>query len=306
MSRTRTTALLAATVVALGAAGACGSEPAAAPEPPTARSTSTSAPATTSTTVERPTALRDELVEVRGARMHLHCEGAGAPTVLLLAGFTDGGDAWGSLQTAMTAQTRVCSYARFGTGTSDPAPTAQTFATEADDLRTMLDTAGEPGPYVLVGHSFGGPEAVTFADQYADDVTGLMLIDASPAGWYDAVCSVPDDGSDDANTFGELCASLTDPAANPERLDAAAAFTGVGNVDSLGDLPMVVVTVAQRSYTGVAASDVEGLTEIWIAGQADWAALSTASKVVPVDGVGHYIHLERPWLVTELLEGLLP
>jgi hypothetical protein len=34
----------------------------------------------------------DELVEVGGARLHVRCSGEGRPTVVLIAGFNDGGD----------------------------------------------------------------------------------------------------------------------------------------------------------------------------------------------------------------------
>ncbi|MBV9952273.1 MAG: alpha/beta hydrolase [Acidimicrobiia bacterium] len=302
LSRMRTAALLAVGAVILGGAAACGS--AAAPAG-TGGSRASARDATTATR-RRPVGRRDQLVSVRGARMHLRCEGSGATTVVLIAGLTDGGDGWGPLRASMIARTRVCDYARFGTGTSDPAPTDQTFSTEAADLRTLLRVAGEPGPYVLVGHSFGGPEAVTFAHRYADDVAGLMLIDASPAGWYDAVCSVPDDGSAQPNTFGELCASLSNPAANPERLDAPPSFAAVANITSLGDLPMVVLSGSERSFAGVSASELGQLTRLWNAGQAAWARLSTASQLVPVEHVGHYIHLELPELVIELLRRLLP
>ena len=40
-----------------------------------------------STTVARPTTLVDELVPVHGARLHVHCDGAGPTTVVLIAGF---------------------------------------------------------------------------------------------------------------------------------------------------------------------------------------------------------------------------
>ena len=69
------------------------------------------------------------------------------------------------------------------------APT-QTFETQAPDLHALARQAGEPGPYVVVGHSFGGAEAVTFTSQYPDEVTGLMLVDASPTTWPTTACSV--------------------------------------------------------------------------------------------------------------------
>ena len=49
--------------------------------------TSTTVPATT---LARPAALVDELVLVHGARLHVHCEGAGPTTVVLIAGFGGG------------------------------------------------------------------------------------------------------------------------------------------------------------------------------------------------------------------------
>ena len=238
--------------------------------------------------------------------MHLRCDGSGASTVLLIAGFTDGGDSWGELPASLTDRARVCSYARFGTGTSDPPPSDQTFATEAEDLRSLLEGAGEPGPYVVVGHSYGGPEAVTFAARFGTDVDGLLLIDASPSTWYDTVCSVADDGSDMAQEFVDSCAAQTDPARNPERLDATAAFAGVAAIDSLGDLPLIVVTAADRPYPGLATSEAARLTEVWLEGQSHWTGLSTSSRLVRVDDVGHHVHLDRPDLVADLARQLLP
>ena len=47
-----------------------------------------------STTVARPTTVVDELVPVNGARLHLHCDGAGPTTVVLIAGFSGSTDSW--------------------------------------------------------------------------------------------------------------------------------------------------------------------------------------------------------------------
>ncbi len=127
----------------------------------TSASSTTVAPATT-TTVERPGQLVDELVSVSNGRMHIRCIGSGAMTVLLIAGWDDGGDKWGDIEPAISEHAHVCSYARFGTGTSDAPSSTQTFETQAADLHALLHKAGEPGPYVVLGHSFGGAEAVTF------------------------------------------------------------------------------------------------------------------------------------------------
>ena len=43
----------------------------------------------------------------------------------------------------------------------------------------MLEGADIDGPYVLVGHSFGGLYMQTYAAQYPDEVAGVTLVESS-------------------------------------------------------------------------------------------------------------------------------
>jgi len=255
----------------------------------------------------RPTTAIDELVPIgaAGARLHIRCAGDGPETVVLIAGFGDGGDSWDAIVPGLAEHARSCVYARYGTGTSDPPATDQTFATEADDLHALLQAVGEPGPYVLVGHSFGGAEAVTFADRYRAEVDGLLLLDASPVGWPDAVCAVPDDGSAATADYRLACDLVADPSANPERLDAATAFAEAGTIDSLGDLPTVVATAAVHARPGLDPATVAALDDVWAVGQQHWASLSTNAELVPVPDTGHYIQLDQPELVSGWIRRLV-
>jgi pimeloyl-ACP methyl ester carboxylesterase len=255
--------------------------------------------------VVRPSGVVDELVLVHGARLHVRCVGSGPVTVLLLAGFEDTGGSWGAIEPTLSESSRVCSYDRFGDGTSDPPPRPQTFASQAKDLRKLLRAVKEPGPYVLVGHSFGGAEAVTFSKLFAKDVRGLLLLDASPTTWNKALCAVPDDGSDVARSVQQLCASLADPAKNKEHLNGPVAFREVAKIRSLGRLPLIVATDADRAY-GLAPEVEARLTEAWNRGQDRWASLSSSGKVVPVSNTSHYIQLDQPAVVIEQVQALLP
>ena len=258
-----------------------------------------------STPVARPTALVDELVPVHGSRLHVHCEGAGPTTVVLIAGFGGGRDSWAAIEPTMSQTTRVCSYERFGDGTSEAPPAPQTFATEADDLHTLLQSAGEPGPYVIVGHSFGGPEAVTFASKFPAEVRGMLLIDASPLTWNTAICAVPDDGSDTAHVFIDLCTQQSSPANNGEHLDAPTAFADVAAINSLGAVPMIVVTADHHSYPGLASTEEARLDDVWNEGQAHWRSLTPSAQLISVDNTSHNIQLDRPEVVLDKIQQLL-
>jgi pimeloyl-ACP methyl ester carboxylesterase len=122
------------------------------------------------------------LVNVGGYRMHIHCTGTGSPgnpTVILDAG--NGGSSldWSLVQPDVATFTRVSSYDRAGYGWSDTGPMPRTSARIVKELHTLLVKAGIPGPYVLVGHSFGGLNVRLYAYTYPQEVAGLILVDSS-------------------------------------------------------------------------------------------------------------------------------
>jgi pimeloyl-ACP methyl ester carboxylesterase len=128
---------------------------------------------------QRAHAMPGHLYDVGGYRLHLDCSGSGGPTVVLSSGLGAISANWARIVPAVAGTTRVCAYDRAGQGWSDDPPQLQDGLAAAAELHTLLDRAGEHGPYVLVGHSIGGDYAMTYAARYPEQVAGMVLLDAT-------------------------------------------------------------------------------------------------------------------------------
>jgi pimeloyl-ACP methyl ester carboxylesterase len=117
------------------------------------------------------------MVDVGDHQLHLTCTGEGLPTVVLEAPAAGLSAAWGGVQPGLADTTRVCSYDRAGLGWSEAREGAFEPGLAIDDLRRLLDGAGEPGPYVLVGQGLGASLVQAFAARYAADTRALVLVD---------------------------------------------------------------------------------------------------------------------------------
>lgn len=128
-------------------------------------------------TTSEPTPL-GKLVNLGGHRLHVNCSGKGSPTVVVENGLGDFSFDWILVQSRVSRFSRICTYDRAGYAWSDPGPKPRTFAQINLELRDALSKLGEPGPFVLVGHSYGGQLCAA----YPHDVAGMVLVDASFEG----------------------------------------------------------------------------------------------------------------------------
>jgi len=120
-----------------------------------------------------------QMVDVGGYKLHLYCQGSGSPTVILVAGFGGFSLDWSLVQPEVAQTTRVCAYDLAGFGWSERGPNAPTMENIVAELHTLLTEGGIEGPYVLVGHSVGGPYVRAYAFRHPEEVVGLVLVDDS-------------------------------------------------------------------------------------------------------------------------------
>jgi pimeloyl-ACP methyl ester carboxylesterase len=208
------------------------------------------------------------MIDVGGHRLYIECTGTGSPVVVLQSGLGESSSYWTRIAPAVAASTTVCAYDRAGHGRSDEAGSQDGIAL-ATDLHTLLERAGVAGPYVLVGHSSGGAYVRVFADRYADQVAGMVLLDAQPADAFSAlpdypafyqnyrrvatlspslarigllgpILGLPADQSTPAAARG----ARDEVFALPTALQQALALT------SLGDRPLIVVTAGSGQQAG--------------------------------------------------------
>jgi pimeloyl-ACP methyl ester carboxylesterase len=115
-------------------------------------------------------------VDAGGHRLNMLVLGQAGPTVVLESGL-GGGIGWEQVRAEIGRFATVVTYDRAGLGQSEPGPKPRTARQIASELHTALANAGLPPPYVLVGHSMGGPYVRVFAAEYSRETAGIVLVD---------------------------------------------------------------------------------------------------------------------------------
>ena len=295
MRHTARWVVVAAWLVAISACGGSEeSDDAATPQtetvPDTVRSTETPASTADSdgsttpvspVTPGGPTAVE---VTIDGRSLAGWCSGdsdEGSPTVVLSSGLGNRGSQLVSIETALKAESRVCSYDRAGLGGSDPAATPQTFTDVVDDLNTFLVQGHIDPPYVLVGHSMGGSIVIRYAQQHAADVAGFVAMNPIPpfTSWIARASEVqsPEELQSMEIDFYE--------GANDEGIDLRDTDLTIEEPVS-DDIPYVVM------YAEDCPGDFcDRIRPVLQAATEEFASLGDRGKFIAVPGAGHDLYI---------------
>jgi pimeloyl-ACP methyl ester carboxylesterase len=123
-----------------------------------------------------------KMVDLGGYRVHVLAEGEarGRTPIVWFGGSHSAGGVMSHLHNQLRADTRSILIDRPGTGWSDTGPFPRTTAREADEIVLALEKAGERGPFVFVGYSFGGLLVANIARRRPDLTAKLVLLDPTP------------------------------------------------------------------------------------------------------------------------------
>ena len=280
-------------------------------------------------------------VEIPGGRkIYLECRGSGGPTVILASGHGNAADIWGEkarveYQEAMpdlypglelpvrgpavlpgvARLTHVCAYDRPNNrlrdgrpSRSDPVPQPVTAGSSVADLHALLRAAQVPGPYLLVGHSFGGLIARLYATTYPRQVAGLVEVEASTEfirDLYTPQQSAATDqvfreldttpGFDPPLEFGDFNTSFDQMIRAKEARPLRPTLPMVVLTRGLPDLiPPELVPLLPPGFP-----DEATIERVWQKAQ-DWlAALVPYARHVIARKSNHYVLTEQPELVID-------
>lgn len=121
-----------------------------------------------------------ELVDIGGYKLHLIVEGKEqtGPTVVFFHGAGDIALHWNLVLPKVGKFATAVAIDQSGEGWSENGH-GYSLNQQVYDSYQALKRGGYKPPFILVGHSLGGIIANIFAKQYADDIAGVVFVDAT-------------------------------------------------------------------------------------------------------------------------------
>jgi len=257
--------------------------------------TTTLAPTTTVETIIR-------LVDVGGYKLFINCTGQGSPTVILDAGLGTSSTNWRAVQSSVSKSTRVCSYDRANVGQSDKTTVPRTSQQIVKELKALLTNAQIKGPYILVGHSFGGLNMQLYASQYPNE--GAVLVEASHREQtirFDKILTK------------EQTAILYDFTGNPEKVTFENFQESMAQVRAgikFPPVPLIVLTKGlltpkPSNWSASLGDPFSEYDKAWNEMQAEMVTLSPKGKQLIAEKSDHFIPDKQPAIIVQSIQEII-
>ena len=234
-------------------------------------------------------------VNIGGYRLRIHCAGQGEPTVVMDSGLGETLETWSEVWPQVQDLTRICVYDRAGLGHSDPGPTPRTSQRIVDELHALLTSARIEGPYILVGHSFGGLNVRLFASEHPQETVGLVLVDATHEDYPSKEKALR---PIEEKRRIETMFRLAPPAAQSEFQSLPESVSEVRAAAPPPDVPVVVITAGRHD-------EAEQLRAAWMELQSDLVRRMPRARQIMADSSSHYVQFDDPAVIVDAIRELV-
>lgn len=238
-------------------------------------------------------------IDTGGHQLRMLICGHGSPAVVFETGGSGANgsplEVWQLVQPEVSKFTRTVSYDRAGIGWSSPGPEPRDARQLAYELHTALKNAHVAPPYILVGHSLGGPFIRVFAGMYPDEVAGMVLVDPTQEeyiNWNQARDTNNVERQD--SEWKEIQASLAE--AHESQVPRA--------------IPVVVITgIGPRVFPGFVTQKQEqeykAGRQMWLKFHTAWLEKIPNGQHIITENSGHNIPFTEPELIIGAIQQII-
>jgi pimeloyl-ACP methyl ester carboxylesterase len=243
----------------------------------------------------------EKIIDVGGRKLHTCLYGSGVPAVVLLSGSGAPQTYWDPIVPVIAEKTTVVTYDRAGYGKSEMGTQGCDGIQSMKDLRSLLEAACMPGPWLIVGHSYGGRLARLFAFLYPDRVAGLVLIDT---GLWDPRRPVPPNGGDTGAKLST--AELSFPVVQTEAGCNDMTWRQVEAITSYPRVPLTVITAGiLQSPPSLVGAALHQARERHRLDQEALARIIPGGRHIILPGIGHDVIHQAPAAVVDAILGTI-
>lgn len=236
-------------------------------------------------------------VDAGGPSLRMLITGAGAPTVVFESGSGSPLETWVRVQPEVSRFARTISYDRAGHGLSEKGPVPRDGATIAKELHAALVNLRARPPYLLVGHSLGGPYLRVFAGTYPHEVAGMVLVDPTQEQLIEWAKARDPKPEKTPRLYDEVdCAPLTLAQARASRIPAGiplVLISGMGPAEIPGFLPTDLKAEVRK--------DQQVFYPAKLRFHREWVDKIPNARLIITEKSGHGIPFEEPELIVQAI-----
>ena len=242
-------------------------------------------------------------INADGPTLRMRMAGGGNSTVVFESGSGSPLETWIRIQPEVSKFAKTISYDRAGNGLSTKGATPRHGRNIATELHAALRNAHAAPPYILVGHSLGGPYIRIFAGMYPDEVAGLVLVDPTQEeliAWNKTRKAQPPRERKLRPEDEVDCAPITFDQArdNPVPTNVPVyLITGLGPREIPGFLTKELKAEVQE--------DREVLYRAKLKFHKEWVEQFPRGKLIITENSGHGIPFEEPELVAKTIRDVV-